>query len=128
MDRLGIAEMRDHLVRVERCGHHQEPQVVAQGARHLERQREAEVAGERPLVEFIKNDEADVGELGIGEEALRQQAAQLPSVILDRSVQLIGKNTMDSISSGVLYGAASMVDGMIQRLREQLGEKNVVIK
>ena len=29
---------------------------------------------------------------------------------------------MDSISSGVLYGAASMVDGMIQRLREQLGE------
>ena len=59
-------------------------------------------------------------------EALRQQAAQLPSVILDQSVQLIGKNTMDSISSGVLYGAASMVDGMIQRLREQLGEEPTV--
>lgn len=62
----------------------------------------------------------------LGLEALRQQAAQLPSVILDQSVQLIGKNTMDSLSSGVLYGAASMVDGMIQRLREQLGEELTV--
>lgn len=62
----------------------------------------------------------------LGLEALRAQAAQLPSVVLDRSVPLIGKNTMDAISSGVLYGAACMVDGMIGRLRTQLGEELTV--
>jgi type III pantothenate kinase len=62
----------------------------------------------------------------LGLEALREQAAQLPAVVLDSSVPLIGKNTMDAISSGVLHGAASMVDGMIQRFRAQLGEEMTV--
>ncbi|MGN1014906.1 MAG: type III pantothenate kinase [Butyricicoccus sp.] len=55
-------------------------------------------------------------------EALREQAAQLPSVTLDRTPSLIGKNTQDAIRSGVLCGAASMVDGMVRRMRAQLGD------
>ncbi len=58
----------------------------------------------------------------LGLEALREQAAQLPSVTLDERVPLIGKNTMDAIRSGILYGAASLTDGMIDRMREQLGQ------
>ena len=58
----------------------------------------------------------------LGLEALREQAAQLPSVTLDEHVPLIGKNTMDAICSGVLNGAASLTDGMIDRMREQLGQ------
>lgn len=58
----------------------------------------------------------------LGLEALREQAAQLPSVTLNKKVPMMGKNTVDAIRSGVLNGTASMVDGMILRLREQLGE------
>lgn len=58
----------------------------------------------------------------LGLEALREQAAQLPSVTLDRTGPVLGKNTMDAMRSGVLCGTASLVDGMIGRIREQLGD------
>ncbi len=59
----------------------------------------------------------------IGLDALREQAAQLPSISLMRAEhKLIGKNTVDAMASGVLFGAASMVDGMIAKFREQLGD------
>lgn len=59
----------------------------------------------------------------IGLEALREKAAQLPSISLTRSeTRLLGRNTVDAMASGVLNGAASMIDGMIDRCREQLGE------
>lgn len=58
-----------------------------------------------------------------GLEALREKAAQLPSISLTLpEKRLLGKNTVDAMASGVLNGAASMVDGMICRCREQLGE------
>lgn len=59
----------------------------------------------------------------IGLDALHERAAQLPSISLNRKeVKLLGKNTVDSMASGVLHGAASMVDGMIEKCREQLGD------
>ena len=59
--------------------------------------------------------------VSIGLDALREKAAQLPSISLTRGEdRLIGKNTVDAMASGVLYGAASMVDGMIAKFREQL--------
>ena len=70
----GAVEMRGHLVRVERRGHHEQPQVVAERAAHFEREREADVARERALVEFVEDDKPRVGELGIGEEALREES------------------------------------------------------
>ena len=58
-----------------------------------------------------------------GLETLREKAAQLPSISLTLPEnRLLGKNTVDAMASGVLNGAASMVDGMIGRCREQLGD------
>ena len=54
-------------------------------------------------------------------EALSHQAAQLPSIGLRRPGAVIGRNTVDSMVSGALYGAASMIDGMVDRVREELG-------
>lgn len=58
----------------------------------------------------------------MGLTGLRMEAAQLPGISLSGAhAGLIGKNTVDSMASGVRYGGASMVDGMIARFREQLG-------
>lgn len=60
-------------------------------------------------------------------DALRENAAQLPAISLNREIpKVIGKNTVDAMTSGVLYGAASMLDGMIARFRAQLGENLTV--
>lgn len=59
----------------------------------------------------------------IGLDALHERAAQLPSVSLTgASCKLIGKNTIDAMTAGVLLGAASMVDGMIGKFRAVLGD------
>src|SRR3954449_3218310 len=54
-------------------------------------------------------------------EALSERAAALPRIDLVEPRTLIGKSTVDAIRSGVLFGFAAMVDGIIGRLREQLG-------
>src|SRR3954454_17714084 len=54
-------------------------------------------------------------------EALTDRAAALPRIDLVEPRSLIGKSTVDAIRSGVLFGYAAMVDGMVARLREQLG-------
>jgi len=59
--------------------------------------------------------------------ALSASAALLPSVGLDRNVKLIGTNTVDCIVSGSVYGTASMIDGMVDRFREQLGDVKTVV-
>lgn len=59
----------------------------------------------------------------IGLDALHEKAAQLPLINLNRpNCRLLGKNTVDAMASGVLNGTASMIDGMIIRCREQLGD------
>ena len=55
--------------------------------------------------------------------ALREQAAQLPAVALEaRDENILARNTADAMRVGTIYGAASMVDGMIGRFAEALGE------
>jgi type III pantothenate kinase len=54
-------------------------------------------------------------------DALSERAAALPKIDLVEPRTLIGKSTVDAIRSGVLFGFAAMVDGIIGRLREQLG-------
>jgi type III pantothenate kinase len=54
-------------------------------------------------------------------EALSERAAALPKVDLVEPRTLVGKSTVDAIRSGVLFGYAAMVDGIVGRLREQLG-------
>jgi type III pantothenate kinase len=54
-------------------------------------------------------------------EALSERAAALPKIDLAEPRTLIGKSTDAAIRSGVLFGFAAMVDGIVARLREQLG-------
>ncbi len=60
-------------------------------------------------------------------EALAQSCAALPAISLIAPDQLLGKNTADSMASGCVYGAAAMIDGILSRLREQLGDDLSVI-
>jgi type III pantothenate kinase len=55
-------------------------------------------------------------------EALSERAAALPRIDLAPPRALIGKTTVDAIRAGTLYGFAGMVDGIIDRLHEELGE------
>lgn len=60
-------------------------------------------------------------------EALTSHAALLPGVQLDQPKRAIGRNTADCMRSGIMYGAACMLDGMIGRFEEELGCETTVI-
>ena len=63
----------------------------------------------------------------ISVDALTSRAAQLPGISLDRPRRVIGKNTVDCMRSGIMYGTAAMIDGMIQRMEEELGHSCTVV-
>lgn len=60
-------------------------------------------------------------------EALSRRAAQLPAISLQAPKSLIGKSTEDCMRSGIVYGTASMLDGIIDRIREEFHGKEVSI-
>ena len=60
-------------------------------------------------------------------EALTNRTSQLPGISLDKPKQVIGKNTVDSMRSGIMYGTAAMLDGLIERMEEELGHRATVI-
>jgi len=59
-------------------------------------------------------------------EALTERAAALPKIDLTEPRGVIGKTTVDAIRSGVLYGYAGMVDGILERLKVELGELRAI--
>ena len=59
--------------------------------------------------------------IGISSEALFKKTAKLPRVEPSRPARLIGRNTVESISSGVFYGFISLVDGIIERMMAEAG-------
>jgi type III pantothenate kinase len=63
----------------------------------------------------------------ISMEALTSRAAAIPRIDLTPPRALIGKSTVEAIRSGVVYGFASQVDGMVGRLREELGDETEAI-
>ena len=65
--------------------------------------------------------------IGIASEALHARAAKLPRVDLVRPPSAIGRNTEHAIQSGVLYGYAGLVEGMVGRFRAELGPKMKVV-
>lgn len=66
--------------------------------------------------------------VAISLNALSSSAALLPHISLDSEVRhVIGANTIDCIKSGTILGAASMLEGMIQRYQEALGGTATVI-
>ena len=60
-------------------------------------------------------------------DALTSRAAQLPGISLDRPKHIIGKNTVDCMRSGMMYGTAAMIDGIIDRIEEELGHSSTLI-
>ena len=60
-------------------------------------------------------------------DALAQRAAQLRKVELVRPRSAIGKNTVEALQSGALYGFAGQVDGLVDRICEELGEVTAVV-
>jgi type III pantothenate kinase len=65
--------------------------------------------------------------IGISLQALYQRAARLRSVDLVCPLSVVGKNTEESIQSGVLYGYASLVEGMVARISNEMEKQPVVI-
>jgi type III pantothenate kinase len=65
--------------------------------------------------------------LRLGLDSLSAAAAQLPYIALEVPRDIIGRNSIDSMKSGALYGTASMIDGLVQRLEERLGQKASVV-
>lgn len=63
----------------------------------------------------------------ISQEALTTRTALLPGLQLDQPKCVIGRNTVECMRSGILYGTASMIDGMIARFEEELGCNTTVI-
>lgn len=60
-------------------------------------------------------------------DALTDSTALLPGLQLDQPRRVIGRNTVDSMRSGIMLGNACMLDGMIDRFEEELGRKCTVI-
>ncbi len=61
-------------------------------------------------------------------EALSSRTAQLPSVNLQRqNIKLIGKNTAESMISGMVFGMSSMADGMIEKYKNELGAEDATV-
>jgi len=60
-------------------------------------------------------------------DALTSRAAQLPGISLERPRQVIGKNTIDCMRSGMIYGTAAMIDGLIDRMEEELGHPSTLV-
>ncbi len=59
--------------------------------------------------------------IGIASDALFRRAAKLPRVEIQRPPSAIGRNTVHSLQSGLLYGYVGLVEGMVARFRAELG-------
>jgi type III pantothenate kinase len=65
--------------------------------------------------------------LGISAEALYTRTAALPRVELVRPKKTIGPNTIAAMQSGIIFGYAGLIDGIVGRIQEELGEKAFVV-
>lgn len=63
----------------------------------------------------------------ISVDALASKAAQLRKVELVRPRSVIGKNTVEALQSGVVFGYAGQVDGLVMRIAAELGGEPAVI-
>jgi type III pantothenate kinase len=65
--------------------------------------------------------------LGISAEALFARTARLPRVEIKDPGKVIGTNTVSHMQAGLYYGAVDMVDGMLARMKKELGEDSKVV-
>jgi type III pantothenate kinase len=60
-------------------------------------------------------------------QALAQRTARLPPIEIEAPSELIGRNTVAAIRSGIVYGFAGQVDAIVGRLREEMGDEITAI-
>lgn len=65
--------------------------------------------------------------IGISADALFVRAAKLPRVELIAPRKVIGKNTVQAIQSGLVYGYTSLVEGMVRRIKAEVGQPMQVV-
>jgi type III pantothenate kinase len=65
--------------------------------------------------------------INLATEALFTHAAKLPRIDLQRPPSVIGRNTVHAMQAGLLFGYVSMVEGMVERFRKELGPAMKVV-
>lgn len=65
--------------------------------------------------------------MAVSSDALTSRTSQLPRIAFETPKKVIGTNTVDSMKSGLMFGTASTIDGLIKRIEAELGEKCTVI-
>ena len=65
--------------------------------------------------------------LRVSLDALTGRTAQLPAISLGKPGKVVASNTADCMRSGIMYGTACMLDGMIDLMQEELGHESTVI-
>ena len=60
-------------------------------------------------------------------DSLTSRTAQLPHISMEAPKKLIGRNTIDCMKSGMVYGNASCIDGMIRRIKKELERDDVTV-
>lgn len=65
--------------------------------------------------------------LTTSKNALINKASLLPQIELQKPKKLLGTNSTDSIKSGLIYGHASMIDGMINRIKTDVNNQDLTV-
>lgn len=60
-------------------------------------------------------------------DALAKNASLLPTISLTKPEKAIGENTVECMQSGIVYGTAAMLDGLIKRIKAELGREDVTV-
>lgn len=60
-------------------------------------------------------------------EALNTKTAQLPNFAFEKPKKVINSNTIECLKSGLMYSNACAIDGIVERIEEELGEKVTVV-
>ncbi len=65
--------------------------------------------------------------IGISTDALYEKAAKLPRIQIGKPKRVIGRNTIEAMLSGIIYGSISLVEGMVERFKKEVGSRSKVI-
>ena len=65
--------------------------------------------------------------VGVSLDALTSRASQLSGISIDAPKHIIGKNTIECMKSGIVYSNAAAMDGMIERIEEEIECKATVV-
>lgn len=88
--------------------------------------------GTATTVSVVDEDERYLGTMiipgmGVSLDSLVSRTSQLSKINLDSPKNIIGKNTVEAMKSGILYSNASAIDGIIDRIQEEIGKKATVV-